>query len=155
MMQDEEPAKAKVAGILFSRDPLIVWGPATPPFLAGAGTTLAPYIGNRRAYFLFSPAWTRERDDMVRSDLKHIAQLRTQWRSIATSFFARPALSSALRARDSRDPLRQCLRERAAVRHPAPREQGYDALYVGNLCPLKTRALRRDRTSRTDLSSLF
>lgn len=144
MMQDEEPAKANVAGILFSRDPLIVWGPATPPFLAGAGTTLAPYIGNRRAYFLFSPAWTRERDDLVRSDLKHIAQLRTQWPE------HRHIVLCATRAelerfRAARQPAILCnanvfVNERRFDIQPA-RERDYDALYIGQLVPFKRHEL--------------
>ena len=56
-----DPAKDRVTGLLISRDPLIVWGWSNPPDLAGPGTSLAPHVGNRRAYFLFSPAWTRER----------------------------------------------------------------------------------------------
>lgn len=144
MAPDEVPAKAKVAGVLISRDPLIVWGPSTPPFLAGPGSTLAPYIGNRRAYFLFSPAWTREHDALVRGDLLHIAQLRTEWPE------HRHVVLCATRAelerfRHARQPAILCtasvfVNEHKFVVQP-PRERDYDALYNGQLVPFKRHEL--------------
>ncbi len=144
MMPDEEPAKIKVAGVLFSRDPLIVWGPSTPPYLAGPGTTLAPYIGNRRAYFLFSPAWTRERDDLVRGDLKHLAQLRAQWPE------HRHVVLCATRAelelfRIARQPAILCTASVFVNEHrfdiQPVRERDYDAIYNGQLVPFKRHEL--------------
>ena len=144
MMSDEQPAKAKVAGVLISRDPLILWGPSTPPFHAGPGTTLAPYIGNRRAYFLFSPAWTRERESLVRADLKHLSLLRAAWPE------HRHVVLCATRAelelyRSVRQPAILCtanvfVNEHRFTVHP-PRERDYDALYNGQLVPFKRHEL--------------
>jgi glycosyltransferase involved in cell wall biosynthesis len=78
-MPEINPAADSVTGSLVSRDPLIVWGPSLPPELAGPGTSLAPYIGNRRAYFLISPSWTREIDNLVSADIEHFAALRARW----------------------------------------------------------------------------
>ena len=144
MMSDEQSAKAKVAGVLISRDPLILWGPSTPPFHAGPGTTLAPYIGNRRAYFLFSPAWTRERESLVRADLRHLSLLRAEWPE------HRHVVLCATRAelelyRSMRQPAILCtanvfVNEHRFTVHP-PRERDYDALYNGQLVPFKRHEL--------------
>jgi glycosyltransferase involved in cell wall biosynthesis len=144
MIPDEEPAKAKVAGVLISRDPLILWGPTTPPYLAGPGTTLAPYIGNRRAYFLFSPAWTREHEALVRSDIKHISQLRAAWPE------HRHVVLCATRAelelfRSVRQPAVLCTANVFVNEHrftvQPERERDYDALYNGQLVPFKRHEL--------------
>ena len=144
MMSDEQSAKAKVAGVLISRDPLILWGPSTPPFHAGPGTTLAPYIGNRRAYFLFSPAWTRERESLVRADLKHLSLLRAAWPE------HRHVVLCATRAelelyRSVRQPAILCTANVFVNEHrftvQPPRERDYDALYNGQLVPFKRHEL--------------
>ncbi len=144
MTPDEDPANAKVAGVLISRDPLIVWGPTTPPFLAGPGTTLAPYVGNRRAYFLLSPAWTRERDDLVRGDLKHIAQLRAQWPEHRHVVLC-ATRGELERYRIARQPAILCggaafVNEFTFDIQPE-RERDYDALYNGQLVPFKRHEL--------------
>ena len=144
MMSDEQSAKAKVAGVLISRDPLILWGPSTPPFHAGPGTTLAPYIGNRRAYFLFSPAWTRERESLVRADLRHLSLLRAEWPE------HRHVVLCATRAelelyRSMRQPAILCTANVFVNEHrftvQPPRERDYDALYNGQLVPFKRHEL--------------
>ena len=144
MTPDKDPASARVAGVLFSRDPLIVWGPSTPPFLAGPGTTLAPYIGNRRAYFLISPAWTRERDDLVRGDLRHIAQLRAQWPEHRHVFLCATRAELEL-YRVARQPAILCGGTVFVDEHkypvPPAREKDYDALYNGQLVPFKRHEL--------------
>ncbi|MEX2296206.1 MAG: hypothetical protein WD715_02250 [Dongiaceae bacterium] len=68
--------KVRVQGHMISRDPLIFWGPSDMPYPAGPGSSLGPFIGNRRAWFLLSPAWTREEEGLVEHDIAHFAALR-------------------------------------------------------------------------------
>ncbi|MDZ4734965.1 MAG: hypothetical protein SGJ07_01330 [Rhodospirillaceae bacterium] len=68
-----------VFGTIFSREPLILWGPSNPPYLAALGTTLASRIGNRRAWFLISLSYTREIKPTLEADLEHFAMLRAQY----------------------------------------------------------------------------
>ncbi|MEX0808422.1 MAG: glycosyltransferase [Dongiaceae bacterium] len=68
-----------VFGLMVSREPLILWGPSNPPYLAALGTTLAERVGNRRAWFLISLSYTREIDPPLKADLEHFAELRARY----------------------------------------------------------------------------
>jgi hypothetical protein len=70
----------RVFGFLVSRNPLIYWGPVSPPHaLAGPGTTLAERIGNRRAYFLIRTIWTHELESYFSDEQAHLAALRDRY----------------------------------------------------------------------------
>jgi hypothetical protein len=75
-MDETSARNTRVFGHLISREPLIVWGPSDMPYLAGPGSTLGPLIGNRRAWFLITPAWSREDEGLFQKDIEHFAGLR-------------------------------------------------------------------------------
>jgi glycosyltransferase involved in cell wall biosynthesis len=75
-MDSKAADEVRVQGHLISREPLIFWGASDIPYLAGPGSTLGPFIGDRRAWFLITPGWTREDQYLFEKDIEHFAELR-------------------------------------------------------------------------------
>lgn len=143
-MPEAETVDDRIPGFLISRDPLILWGPSTPPYLAGPGSRLGPHIGNQRAYFLFSPAWTRERDDLVRMDLRHLAELRARWPE-HRHLVLLSTRAELERYRIARQPAAVCTAsiflDETIFDIQAGRVAEFDAIYNGQLVPFKRHEL--------------
>jgi glycosyltransferase involved in cell wall biosynthesis len=145
--QKDIPLTDTVFGHLVSRDPLIVWGPSNPPYWAGPGTQLAPHIGNCRAYFLISPAWTRESDHLVRTDIEHIASLRAQYPDHRHVVLCNMT-AELERYRAEHQPAIVCnanvFVDETKFDIPIERTGEFDAVYNAQLVPFKRHELCRD-----------
>ncbi|MEX0808419.1 MAG: glycosyltransferase [Dongiaceae bacterium] len=145
-----EPDRTDVVGLLVAREPFIFWGPGRPGERVGAASTLAPHVGDRRAYFLVRLAWNRENVEGVAEDVAEFHALRARYPEHRHIMLCNSHRELELyRAQGIPGILCSTLafvdETRFDVSPPAEKE--FDAVYTAALVPFKRHELCRDLAS--------